>query len=944
MLAVEFKRHTTVTIQGWWSYELPRTLAYVVSDKGLTAFECSTGGGQQCSVSGAAAPGVYYIVFVDAWAAQTVRVEADGPLDLIDVSPQRVACALWRAGVLRGQRITYAFNWPSRPGASVSQDIVEGSCGPPDLQEALAFAAAAGLNATEASLLTRPLGYNVTAVERKYGSAVFYLQPDLTYVVPLALEVQWPNAGRLLLVNPSNVSVTWAVELRLSNKTGSSGVAHGSRLSLTNVTLPPRSVYELYLYGVAREGGSYVFSYRIRAAGSYSWSNYVFYTEGRLVTQNGSFLNWLWGRLEQFWGGVTGDKCAEARGAGRRWAAERIGLAGVVTELDAAAGGAALVTGGYGVVKAAASGARALDLAASVARGYRGAVGVLQLADLLANGVALGFDVYVDVSSGRVDWGDVASAAFLAAGPAAQRVRFVQGALAASGAVALYLGQPLDLAAQLSSDLEAAASAYGQYAQCFRDGALQAFSTFAVEVEVARWVGIASSLGDVATAVGRAAGSRGWEAYRQLAALAAFKYKTPFPLYKYDRSSELMRFVERQKGKFDVLAIDVRKFAIDQEGKLVFLELTKDGGLRVKKRESTSVFEGEKITLDTGEVTFAIYRKRGGHDVGMVLSVGGVRLGTYVGLGRMVGFAALAKDSEVQKARVKVVGRDAEVYRFTLDLERYGLSIVKDEKNDKYYVDVGGGARIQAHTPVKDLAGALMVALGKTQPSAIASEVSLPTPDYLELVRLQSTFGEEIAAAFNIEKKESLTAAWLKLGDPEEGKMPLRLDLLGVGEGGRLVLGEVKAWDEDPDAFGGHFAAIDKWERASGEYVRYLVDAFNGRAYGGEGAYSVFAWPGPMPPVPDLRGPYLFAYGKYKVVGGKIEVYVVFVEATRGELTDDDFLKRLDAEAKDAVEAISTWEYVGRLGDMIADRLAAGGALGELAAQLLRTGGYPAAS
>jgi len=100
-----------------------------------------------------------------------------------------------------------------------------------------------------------------------------------------------------------------------------------------------------------------------------------------------------------------------------------------------------------------------------------------------------------------------------------------------------------------------------------------------------------------------------------------------------------------------------------------------------------------------------------------------------------------------------------------------------------------------------------------------------------------------------------------------------------------------------------------------------------------------------MPPAPDLGKPHLFAYVKYRVVGDKVEVYVFVTSATRGELTDDDFLKRLDAEVKDAVEAISSWEYVGRLGDLLADRLAAsGGALGELAAQLLRTGGYPTAT
>ncbi|MCY0889810.1 MAG: hypothetical protein OWQ51_02325 [Pyrobaculum arsenaticum] len=48
--------------------------------------------------------------------------------------------------------------------------------------------------------------------------------------------------------------------------------------------VPPRSVKELYLYGVAKEGGSYVVSYRVRAVGSYSWGGYVFYTDGRLVT------------------------------------------------------------------------------------------------------------------------------------------------------------------------------------------------------------------------------------------------------------------------------------------------------------------------------------------------------------------------------------------------------------------------------------------------------------------------------------------------------------------------------------------------------------------------------------------------------------------------------------------------------------------------------------
>jgi len=165
-----------------------------------------------------------------------------------------------------------------------------------------------------------------------------------------------------------------------------------------------------------------------------------------------------------------------------------------------------------------------------------------------------------------------------------------------------------------------------------------------------------------------------------------------------------------------------------------------------------------------------------------------------------------------------------------------------------------------------------------------------------------------------------------------------RADILGVAGGG-LLIGEAKAWDQVPvaESFRDYFAAFDAWGRAAGDYVSVLVDAFNGRPLGGEGAYSAFAWPGPMPPAPDLDKPYLFTYVKYRVVGDKVEVYVFVTSATRGELTDDDVLRQLDDAAKDAVEAISTWEYVGRLGDMLADRLAAaGGVLGELAAQLLK--------
>jgi len=47
VVAVELGRHTSLSISGWWSYRLPRTLAWVVSDKGFVALECSTGGARR---------------------------------------------------------------------------------------------------------------------------------------------------------------------------------------------------------------------------------------------------------------------------------------------------------------------------------------------------------------------------------------------------------------------------------------------------------------------------------------------------------------------------------------------------------------------------------------------------------------------------------------------------------------------------------------------------------------------------------------------------------------------------------------------------------------------------------------------------------------------------------------------------------------------------------
>lgn len=398
VVALDVGRHMDISIRGWWSYGLPRTLAYLISEKSGVVLECSTGGGQSCSVSGRVEPGVYYLVLVDAWAQQTVVVEGSGELRLADVSAGRAACALARAGVLVGQVITYAFDWPQRPGVPVWVEVSRSGCVLPGgaLGEALAFIAAAGLGEKDANRLLSV--FNLSAVvERRYGYVYFELSNGSFYVVPLVYEAQVGQWGRFVAVNPSNVTVRWSFELYVN----------GSRVAKPLVVeLPPRSYAPVYVYGVGRVEGPVEVSYRVEALGVYSFGGVVY--RGGRVTGNGSLVNWLWGFLEGLWGRAVGDRCVEARGAGRRWVAERLGLAGVATELDTAAGGAALVlsVGSYLPARAGArSAVEAVEAAERAAEGYkllRRATAVLAAADVLMQGGLLGWNMYMRVASGEV--------------------------------------------------------------------------------------------------------------------------------------------------------------------------------------------------------------------------------------------------------------------------------------------------------------------------------------------------------------------------------------------------------------------------------------------------------------------------------------------------------------------------------------------------------------
>jgi len=220
------------------------------------------------------------------------------------------------------------------------------------------------------------------------------------------------------------------------------------------------------------------------------WGYRVEVNKERLAAANGSIANWVWGFFESLAGRAAGDRCAEARGAGRMWVAERIGWAGVAAEVDTVLGGAALFfsAGTYGAGRTAAKGAaEAVKVAGEVARGYK----AVAYAHRLWQGVLLGWDVYFSVARGEVPVEALGTAVASVGGRVGERVRLVYS-LATGGLLLMNLGHVSEME-ELVRGIHGEASKYGEYADCLVAGALQAFSTYVQEVEAARWVGTASA-------------------------------------------------------------------------------------------------------------------------------------------------------------------------------------------------------------------------------------------------------------------------------------------------------------------------------------------------------------------------------------------------------------------------------------------------------------------
>ena len=355
---------------------------------------------------------------------------------------------------------------------------------------------------------------------------------------------------------------------------------------------------------MAEEAGMYRVSYRLYVRpGVYDvWGYRVVVDKERLAAANGSIANWLWGFFESLVGKAAGDRCAEARGAGRMWAAERIGWAGVVTEVDTVLGGVALFfsAGTYGAGRTAAKGAaETVKVAGEAAKGYKTARAVMY-AYQLWQGVLLGWDVYLSVARGEVPVEALGAAVASVGGRAGERVRLVYN-LATGGLLLMNLGHVPEME-ELVRGINDEASKYGEYAHCFVDGALGAFDAYAKEVLANQLVGVFSTFLDI----DKVLNNKAYKGYLQLAAHSAFNYESPFPIYSKDK-------IEGKLGKYEFVAVGKQKLGISYDSnieKLVELTEERKGGeyrLRSLSRDITIV---KAVQTTEGDFVWQFVRYR----------------------------------------------------------------------------------------------------------------------------------------------------------------------------------------------------------------------------------------------------------------------------------------------------------------------------------------------
>jgi hypothetical protein len=768
--------------------------------------------------------------------------------------------------------------------------------------EALACAAALGLDAGETNGLLRHLGVSgeVVRVRRGDGGAAFVFRNGSAVSVPLVLDVDVGQWGRFVLVNLCGAAVNWTLRLYVDNKT--LGSKPGGRLAAeVPADMAPYSVAPVYVFGVAEEAGMYRVSYRLYVRpGVYDvWGYRVVVDRERLAAANGSIPNWVWGFVESLAGRAAGDRCAEARGAGRMWAAERIGWAGVVTEVDTALGGAALFfsAGTYGAGRTAAKGAaEAVKVAGEVASGYKAARAVMY-AYRLWQGVLLGWDVYLSVARGEVPVEALGAAVASVGGRVGERVRLVYS-LAAGGLLLMNLGHVPEME-ELVGGINDEASKYGEYAHCFVDGALGAFDAYAKEVLANQLIGVFSTFLDI----DKVLNNKAYKGYLQLAGYSAFDYERPASVITKDKLKNVVKNIFKN---IDAIWINKRIMGIDYEGSIK--------QMRGRIRSNEIKLRTETLTLDWNRE--CVVHESG--DVKVSLTVGESSGSTFIiSVARVGGRVVVLGYNDMFTALSFARGVDGSLYRVgSTFVMRYNLNpglfnVVGKEETIYKYVSTAVLPRLE---PLN------------LKPWALGAEVTLPVvksgTKYLltkDSGIYQSDFG----------------ARTLFISLEAKG---LRFDILGISNDGSLVIGEVKNMksvggpselelEEMADRVERLYALLRRDvylgnRRISAEegaaLVGALVSVFNGGRLSGGGRVSSSFSAEPVVLIPDYR-----KETKFVLVLADSEFAAVFIyEVPLTQLLDREFLRRVAEEAYYKFFELkegSGGEYVSTIRDVVDD-------------------------
>jgi hypothetical protein len=432
------------------------------------------------------------------------------------------------------------------------------------------------------------------------------------------------------------------------------------------------------------------------------------------------------------------------------------------------------------------------------------------------------------------------------------------------------------------------ASKYGEYAHCFVDGALGAFDTYAKEVLANQLVGVFSTFLDI----DKVLNNKAYKGYLQLAGYSPFQpnHGPILPAEKFGRLA---------KGGSVFIVTNHRRFGVNEAGKprLLAIEYSND---EVTFHTGIPQERGWVATVGGYDVVAYVYE---GKDVMFGLRRGGrFVLGVYNDVGRMLMFAALtARGSDVRRGevvlRTAVGDTKAEVYEFNVDASQLVNNII-DVTMIKF----------QPHTVYKDVVAAFLYGWGYVEINGVATEVPV-VPKSGQTWTTAKTLQESVAESLGVPKETTVTVI-KQLGDGG-----YRADILGVGRGGVILLGEVKSLNEVKDksadqvmnVVASRFKTLESWGEASGEYVAFMSLAFGGVGSVGKGKSGAVgsAWATPVDlkmltiPPPINKAPIdnklpLFVYSLFDPSDGRVMVWILEVPESvfKGGKLDETSLKK----------------------------------------------------